>query len=148
MEAQDLKVKPSFVYGSLMTGLFNHDRVADFVESASTGVVDGVDMYGQGTSYPYAIHGDASVIGEVLWIKSELYATAMLTLDHIENYRNEDTDAYKREVVTVTLNDDSDIEAWMYVGSERTVQRIQNKPHLFPHIDNGDWRSFSSKAGW
>ena len=110
-----------FVYGSLMSGFYNHTLMegADFI---SDGRVYDMALYSRG-AYPCAVHGIGWVEGE-LW---EVSAAQEQALDCLEGHPA----FYKREPMTVHTETGAHT-AWMYI--------YQGDVRSMPRVDSGSWR--------
>ncbi len=98
-----------FVYGTLKPGYGNFRAIESHVISIQSASLQGilVDL----GAFPAMLHGDGTVEGVLLEIEKE----AIRITDHIEGYsRDRDHCLYLREKVSVTLEDQSTIDAWTY----------------------------------
>lgn len=89
--------------------------------------------------YPMLIEtGTDNIIGRVMHVKPDQYDTVLANLDKLEGYAPHApaTSHYRRELRTVTQADDTQIEAWVYIGHESLVRDC-------PIIPNGDWHTYS-----
>lgn len=124
-----------FVYGSLMSGFWNYDKVLKNrvlkVEKAS---VEG-ELYHLPAGYPAVVEGQARVEGEVMTISQE---KLLKSLDLLEGYMGEGEDnLYERQKKIVQLEDGTQEECWVYIYVDQKSARKEGKP-----IRHGNWRNF------
>ena len=94
----------------------------------------GAYLYSTG-SYPIAVLAShqnnvtrqASVLGEIHWLRPNRYEALLTRLDHYEG------DEYRRLLRPVILADDQAIEAWVYLGDADYAAQ-------YPQIEHGDWQ--------
>lgn len=126
-----------FVYGTLKVGGYfaaGFDKVRTSVKPAT---LKGHDLYRIGkSSFPVAIPGDGFVIGEVHEYTKADTSQVLKELDRIEGYveNNEENSLYIRKKLPITLNDGSEIEAYVYIFN----QDIFNYGRC-TKINNGIW---------
>jgi gamma-glutamylcyclotransferase (GGCT)/AIG2-like uncharacterized protein YtfP len=118
-----------FVYGTLRRGESNHHWLsnAEFVGSGVT--VDRMILVNLG-AYP-AVVRDANHTNSA-FIQGEVYrvtTTTFARLDILEDYPK----LYGREIVPITLDNDSALSAWIYFLAKDNW----NRDHAIP---SGDWR--------
>ncbi len=113
-----------FVYGTLMPGAWNHRLIESQVHSARPASTSGVlvDLGG----IPALVPGNGIVRGVVL----EVDHSALAATDRLEGVPH----FYKRQMTTVTLDDSSTIEAWIYQHAE--PGRLAEHPRLVIGNDN------------
>jgi gamma-glutamylcyclotransferase (GGCT)/AIG2-like uncharacterized protein YtfP len=133
-----------FVYGSLRKAL-GHEmhhvlaRAAHFLGHAT---VRGA-LYDLG-AYPglvTAAAGAGLVSGEVYLLAAETAEATLTILDAYEGCARSDPEPqeYRREVVPVSFDDDTEGEAWTYV---------LNRPHAgLPRIPGGDYVAWRRRGG-
>jgi gamma-glutamylcyclotransferase (GGCT)/AIG2-like uncharacterized protein YtfP len=126
---------PFFVYGTLMTGFGNHNRIAKgkttYIREASTIGT----LYSVG-GFPGLIKaGEDDIQGQLLFIDPKLYDSTLKEMDRLEGYHKgmEKESLYLRRVVDV-MDDDtgSVLKAWVYYFN-KPVDRLLHLPH-------GSWR--------
>lgn len=127
-----------FVYGSLMSGFWNYDKVLkNRVRKVEKGVVRG-ELYHLPAGYPAIVDGKARVTGEVMTISQD---KLIKSLDLLEGYMGEGEDnLYERKKKTVILEDGRKEECWVYLYVDQKTARKEGK--CIPH---GSWRSFMEK---
>ncbi len=123
---------PVFVYGTLRPGGAAFGRIALFVKKIERAILEGADLYDLGT-YPMALPGNGSMIGELLTLHSETYAYALHRLDRYEGYdATRDDGLYLRRRVTVIAAEGRAVAAWTYLGTPAAFADS-------PRIPGGDW---------
>lgn len=136
-----MELLPVFVYGTLRSGQGNYGwclRGRTVSEVRAT--FAGGRMYDQG-GFPYVVQtGDSRdlIVGDLMVIDPDLYATTMASLDGLEGFRGEGAkfNHYDRRIVTVTTDDGVEHRAYTYLVPERRVaETVEN----LPLIPSGDW---------
>ncbi|HBY96365.1 MAG: gamma-glutamylcyclotransferase [Ardenticatenaceae bacterium] len=121
---------PVFIYGTLLRGEPYHDRLAAVAAEIQDAVMPGAVLHNLGP-FPMLRPGTGRVVGELVWLHSEVDEMALAELDTIEGVRRA---LYHRERRPVLLTGCGPLlEAWVYVGSEAIAEQ-------YPVIPNGDWR--------
>jgi len=117
-----------FVYGSLLSGLGNHDQISDG-ELVGTGTIDGEYKMINLGAFPavYRAAGGGPVVGEV-------YAVSDATrrrLDRLEGNGR----FYTREQVAANVPTGTTATVWVYL--------INNNRHFADasRVENNDWRT-------
>lgn len=124
---------PFFVYGSLLEGLYNHERILKGqVTSINKATLEDHEMYSVG-QYPAIIEGKGTIQGELVEVKD--FESNIVRLDMLEGYYEDKPEAsmYIREVKTVTLEDGTKVEAYVYIWN-RPLPRVK--------VESGDWKKF------
>jgi gamma-glutamylaminecyclotransferase len=119
-----------FVYGTLRPPQSNtpvddsryFSSIADHVLAHQPASVAGADLYDLG-SYPAAIPGQGTLVGDLLQVES----AALSIADRIEGHPT----FYRRARVTAQT-DDGDVEAWIYWAPAGLATGKR-------HVQNGDW---------
>jgi gamma-glutamylcyclotransferase (GGCT)/AIG2-like uncharacterized protein YtfP len=127
---------PFFVYGTLRTGQYNRDLIADVCTYVETGVVRGAVLH-RGPGFPYMyITGDPSdiVIGELTHIDNEHYGDAMSSLDYLEGIAS---GHYRRVKVEVDTEAMGAVICWAYVAGNHASRLVEQG--VYPRITSGDW---------
>jgi len=124
------------VYGTLLPGQPNFYLWEAHISSLATAVLPHGRLYDIG-SYPMLIETRGeTVTGKVVTLKAATYEAVMTTLDSLEGYfpdRPAESD-YLRVAREVILENDTAVNAWVYVGQSQFVQNL-------PLVKNGDWRT-------
>jgi len=129
------------VYGSLLSGLHNHDRWMEGAELVGTGIAPG-KMFSLG-QFPGAVYPDDPYSEGAPWMKVEVYEVPERTfqgLDRLEGHPQ----FYRRQQVLVNMDDtDGDVECWVYYlpSEDGLVQRMGQE------VPDGDWRKFLQGRG-
>ncbi|MGL4737693.1 MAG: gamma-glutamylcyclotransferase family protein [Cellulosilyticaceae bacterium] len=128
-----------FVYGSLMSGFWNYDKVLkNRVRKVEKASVSG-ELYHLPAGYPAVVEGRQRVEGEVITISQE---KLLKSLDLLEGYMGEGEDnLYERRKKTVVLEDGTIEECWVYLYVDQKLARKEGR--LIPH---GNWRHFMEKS--
>ncbi len=95
-----------FVYGTLMSGNYNHFYLGS-AEFMGAGAVSGFDLY-QVNSYPGAVRSAAGTI------RGELYAVDAKTLQMLDLLESEGS-LYLRETVSVRLDGGGSADSYIYI---------------------------------
>ena len=124
-----------FVYGSLLKDFWNHDRVLkNRVRSIEKGTIQG-ELYHLPAGYPAITSGENLVHGEICTLSHNKH---LKSIDLLEGYTgDEKIDLYTREKRTVTLQDGSTTDCWVYIYMHPDYVRRKGK-----HIPHGDWGKF------
>ena len=124
-----------FVYGSLLKDFWNHDRVLkNRVRSIEKGTIKG-ELYHLPAGYPAITSGENLIHGEICTLSHNKH---LKSIDLLEGYTgNEKIDLYTREKRTVTLQDGSTTECWVYIYMDENYVKRKGK-----YIVHGDWAKF------
>ncbi|MGL4345745.1 MAG: gamma-glutamylcyclotransferase family protein [Cellulosilyticaceae bacterium] len=124
-----------FVYGSLMSGFWNYDKVLkNRVRKVEKAFVKG-ELYQLPAGYPAIVDGKAHITGEVMTITQQ---KLMKSLDLLEGYMGEGEDnLYERHKKEVLLEDGRVEECWVYVYVDQNEARRDGEP-----IRHGNWRKY------
>lgn len=124
-----------FVYGSLLKDFWNHDRVLkNRVRSIEKGTILG-ELYHLPAGYPAITGGTNTIQGEVCTLSHNKH---LKSIDLLEGYTgNEKIDLYRREKRTVTLQDGTQTECWVYIYMDEHYVKQKGQ-----HISHGDWAKF------
>ena len=116
-----------FVYGSLLRGLQNHRRYLEGQELVGHGCIPGrIYSLGYFPGLKPALLPDQTVKGELYSVDPECRER----LDRLEGHPN----FYRRERVTVDLENGARSQAWVYV--------YQATPRASDLVESGDWRAY------
>lgn len=133
-----------FVYGSLREGFFNYDiYLKGKVKSIKNAEITGYELYHMPyKGYPAALPGNNIILGEVVEIESENYASTLKAMDKMEGFfgeRNPDNE-YTRKLVKVKLTDDESYEeCYSYFYNKDIDTKFQDEA---VYIENGDWKEY------
>ncbi len=111
---------PAFVYGTLRSRYHNYD----YLLKGNTCKEELATMRGNlhlvgGGSFPGLVHGDGLVVGELMYIKPDLFDHVLAELDGLERNGY----MYQREKVVVTAYE-GQVEAWTYYWLGLRVGRL------------------------
>jgi gamma-glutamylcyclotransferase (GGCT)/AIG2-like uncharacterized protein YtfP len=132
---------PFFVYGTLRVGQGNYLRlVAGKTTRSVPAVLPHHRMYA--AIYP-CITEDAAggqVVGDLLYIKPDLYDEVLAALDDLEQYHPDEEDPwYIRVKRTVEVTDPDGrirhVETWVYLGGRATLAAYTEEQR----VPSGDW---------
>lgn len=124
-----------FVYGSLMRGFKNHDkvlknRVRHTIKGRTTG-----ELYHLPAGYPAIIEGKNDIHGEVFTLTQ---AKTMKSLDLLEGYLGEGKEnLYERQKKKVICEDGTVQECWVYVYADSSYVTRKGKK-----VEAGCWAHF------
>lgn len=131
---------PLFVYGTLMTGFRNHDKLlAPHIKETRPACIEDVSLWHvKDAGYPVIIPGTGTVKGELIYLKD--FAAAIPGLDLLEGYTGDPREStYVRlikPVVDLETGAETDAHIYWY---NRSVAEIRG-PVI--EIPEGDWRVF------
>ena len=110
------KCSKVFVYGTLKVGGYFAMKFNESRKKVKQGTVK-AELWGDKNfrSYPMMQHGEGVVHGELHEYDGDINSL-IDDMDHIEGYRWHDPEnsLFKRELITVTLDDGSEEQAWAY----------------------------------
>ena len=115
-----------FVYGTLMTGIYNHASLENSIFIGSGITVDKFSLHVSGT-IPF-LHDDSrdyQVLGELYEVESKVLGE----IDFLES----NLDWYTREEIDVNV-DGKIYTAWIYVNNEEAVK-----------LDHGDFKLYINR---
>lgn len=130
---------PFFVYGTLMEGFYNSDRVlAGKPRKRQPARVQGRLFHLCGKGYPALVPGEG-------WVKGELFTRddcveVLPLLDATENYRPGGSDNEYNRVLTPVYPEDGSgpVEAYVYWYVDTAFEHTGQ----VEAIPDGDWRAF------
>lgn len=127
-----------FVYGSLMSSFWNHDKVLkNRVRHIVKGKMKG-SLYHLPEGYPAAVEGDGDIYGEVCTITQD---KIIKSLDLLEGYLGEGQDnLYERQKRLVVLENGEEDECWAYIYVNQDYAKSKGKS-----VASGDWKEFMKK---
>jgi gamma-glutamylcyclotransferase (GGCT)/AIG2-like uncharacterized protein YtfP len=133
-----------FVYGSLMEGFFNYEKLfAGKVVSRTSAQVRGVLYHQPRKGYPAIVPGTGWVTGEFLELED--FPRLITLSDEIEHYCGDSPDnEYDRRVSPVKLlPEGTSAFAYVYWYARGDLGTGEN-PAV--HIPSGDWRKYMAHA--
>ena len=133
-----MKKLPFFVYGTLLPGQPNYDLWSDSIEDQKAAIFRNGRLIDLGY-YPILFEGGENpVSGKVISIRAEDYQLIINRLDELEGYdqRKPEASLYRRVERQVTLEDNTRVDAWVYVGSPEMIIGGEI-------IDSGNWATYS-----
>jgi gamma-glutamylcyclotransferase (GGCT)/AIG2-like uncharacterized protein YtfP len=133
-----------FVYGSLMEGFFNYEKVlAGRVLSRRRAFVRGKLFHQSAKGYPALVSGASPAAGEFLELDD--FDRLLAVCDGVENFfgpgRRENE--YERRLTPVELENGETASAWVYWYARDDLGTGANPAVLLPA---GDWRSYVENA--
>ncbi|MCX4682298.1 gamma-glutamylcyclotransferase [Streptomyces sp. NBC_01433] len=137
--------KPVFVYGTLRAGQGNYFGILKGTTvQERPAILNGYTLFGRGV--PFAVQReDRIVVGEVMDVDTELWPGVLRNLDRLEGYHGEGcTNMYDREVRTVTLDDGSTVEAYVYLAGKSSRRWFIDSEE----IPGGDFVKAESQYGY
>lgn len=128
---------PVFSYGTLMTGFGNHQRYLSGKTTSSVQAhIQGV-IHSVSEAFPALFESDEKnhVLGELHYIKPEIYVEVLKSLDRLEGYNEKDKlrSMYIRRQEKVTDESENEITAWVYYWNSNISQGLKK-------VKSGDWR--------
>lgn len=138
-----MKQLPVFCYGTLRNGFGNyHNILKGTTEKEKSGLIEGA-IYPVRPSggFPCLIEQEGSVVGELMYIKPELYDDTLARLDMLEGYskRSPKNSMYIREKREIVCFDEKVI-AWVYIWNRPTPRTEK--------IPSGCWKTFEQQSGF
>lgn len=125
-----------FVYGTLMTGMAAHAKIAPYVLAVQPAVVAGRLVH-LAAGYPMLLPGAEPVQGELLLLQPRREALAVM--DEWEDYHGPGSDnGYERELCQVDAAE-GEVEAWVYRCPENKVKWAEG---CGTPVQDGNWRLF------
>ena len=110
-----------FVYGSLLSGLHNHQAFLGSCKKLADAEIYG-EMFSLG-SFPAVISGKDVIKGEVYLLSPE----QVKRLDFLESHPM----WYRRTRVDSTVGE---VQTYLYVDEEELIE--------YPRVNSGDWRAY------
>ena len=132
---------PVFVYGTLRRDCGNHQYHLEgrtIAEMPAT--LKDAFMVNLGVCPMIFKEQGSTVIGELMYIREDLYSYTLKALDRLEGYhpeRRPDYNNYVRERVAVKLDDGRTVDAWVYFGNEHATYCSADR-----RVASGDWKRF------
>ena len=127
-----------FVYGSLMSGFWNHERYCREALTIEPAVTTG-RLYHLPQGFPAMFDApDGQVFGEVMTFPD--IEETLEALDRLEGYNADGRGHYLRvkKIVTIISTGRTEI-AWRYVYPENRLEEIERTGEFIP---GGCWRAF------
>jgi gamma-glutamylcyclotransferase (GGCT)/AIG2-like uncharacterized protein YtfP len=135
-----------FVYGSLMEGFFNYEKLfSDKVTSRTPARVRGILYHQSRKGYPAMIPGKEWVKGEFLELEN--FSRLLTAIDEVENYFDDDGEnEYERRISPVELLPDGIPTASVALALAYVYWYVRNDlgsaENPAEHIPSGDWRDY------
>ena len=136
-----------FVYGSLLSGLVNHEWLkGEVLVDGDAWTDEGYAMLyggdGQEGCYPYVLSERTARGSDVLGsVRGELYNVSKSTLARIDALECHPVE-YERRVVPVAGR-----RAWLYEFVDPDeLHAIYTEPHRFINVPRRDWRTFAARC--
>ncbi len=130
---------PFFVYGSLRTGQSGYYLIDGRTIAEIDTRMPRLDLYRlSGSSYPYAVPNSANalgIVGQAMYIRSDLYASTMTRLDSYERY-NPSLPPDNQTYVRVMRPTRDGVDAWVYEAGPRQADYLRANGIL---VGSGDW---------
>lgn len=130
---------PVFVYGTLRPGQPNWRRLlAAAAERVVAGRLAGVVLLDCG-HYPAAVErpeGSAEAVGEVVWVRPDIWLATLAGLDHLEGYHPADSDRLYDRVVRSVDTAHGPVQCWVYVAGRMLPGSAR------PVVPGGDWVAY------
>lgn len=132
---------PVFVYGTLRNGFGNYSRLLkgntekEVVGAMTDGAIYPVRPSG---GFPCLTEEDGFVVGELMYIKPNIYDKTLRSLDWLEGYNKTDQkhSMYIRKKKLVDTPLDGVVDAWVYVWN------TDYRPITTNRIPSGCWKTF------
>lgn len=123
-----------FVYGSLRTQFWNHDKVLkNRVRSVEKATIEG-ELFHLPEGYPAVVDGGEEIHGELLTITQE---KILKSIDFLEGYFGEGKDnLYVRKKVKVKTENETE-EGWTYLYVDTPYAKKKGMK-----VEGGDWAHF------
>lgn len=125
--SEDAEITHVFVYGTLKRGQCRERCWPYRPVSVNTATIRAA-LYNLGP-YPAIGPGDALVLGEIWELHPDHIETTLAVLDNVEGYAGLPGDEYTRRVVTCTLLNGDEVEAFTYFYADvRQLRRYKAVP--------------------
>jgi gamma-glutamylcyclotransferase (GGCT)/AIG2-like uncharacterized protein YtfP len=140
---------PFFVYGTLRVGESNYRRyVAGKTTQEYPAILPAHTLYARDLPCVTDASDGSQVVGDLLFVPTELYAHVLAALDELEEYYPEEADPWyirvKRRVhYTDAEGVAREVDAWVYHGGKRTLRQYSADDR----VPSGDWIAFYRAAG-
>lgn len=133
-----------FVYGSLREGFFNYEKyLAGKVAEIRDGKLKNMKLYHMDyKGYPAIIHGDETIIGEIMVINKDDYESAMKAIDKMEGFisdNNPENEYHKVILEVENLYTNKKEKCFVYFYNKDKDINFEDKAQ---HISSGDWKSY------
>lgn len=136
------RVLPVFTYGTLRVGEGNWSwALRGKTISNEVATLTGARMF-DNVGFPYVTMTDSVesdiVVGDLFYIRDDLYTQVVADLDGLEGFRGEGltSNLYDRKIVTITTATGEQVEAYTYlVGADMYERRVRD----YPVIVGGNW---------
>lgn len=128
---------PLFVYGTLRRGQPNYMIIRGYTVRERSAVVHGFDLYVT-SSYPVAIPGSSTLIGELIELESMVYSHLLDLLDEIEGTNPRFASGLLQRFLCEAHTEQGPVTAWMYHAESLDGYRAACIPH-------GDWVKYQAE---
>jgi len=133
---------PFFVYGTLRTGQGNWERYLKGNTSQEIpATLPKHKMYSRGIAYVTDAEGEEVVVGNLVYVKPEVYQKVLRKIDDLEGYDPKtDKGHYQRvkrlaEYTDSTTDQLCQVEAWVYHGGPAALSHLGEDARVM----EGDW---------
>lgn len=128
---------PVFVYGTLRPGQPNWGRLlAAAAERVVAGRLAGVVLLDCG-HYPAAVERPGgNAVGEVVWVRPDIWLETLAGLDHLEGYHPADCGRLYDRVVRSVDTADGPVDCWVYLAGRMLAGSAR------PVVTDGDWIAY------
>ena len=133
--SETTRQRPVFVYGTLRPGQRNWERLlAGATQRVVSGRLARVELVDCG-QYPAAVEraGVAGAVGEVVWIRPDVWRSVLAALDHLEGYDPVDSERLFDRVVRPVETADGPVDCWVYLAGRMLARSAR------PVVGDGDW---------
>lgn len=133
-----------FVYGSLREGFFNYNKYLDGkVLNKRDAKLENMRLYHMDyKGYPAIIHGDETVLGEIITINEYDYESTMKAVDEMEGFISENNPENEYHKIILEVEDIQTNEkekCFVYFYNKDKDIDFEDKAE---HIPSGDWKSY------
>ena len=133
-----------FVYGSLREGFFNYNKYLDGkVLNKRDAKLENMRLYHMDyKGYPAIIHGDETVLGEIITINESDYESTMKAVDEMEGFISENNPENEYHKIILEVEDiqtNKKEKCFVYFYNKDKDIDFEDKAE---HIPSGDWKNY------